>query len=93
MAATRAALALRLDLWQSNISWCFDCWLKIHDDDHDNDEMIDDGGPEVHDDPTLEREGKESFCTARVAVRRRENLGSLRSLVCFYFVVLDILTF
>merc|ERR1719270_1078306 len=30
--------------------------------------MIDDGGPEVHDDPTLEREGKESFCTARVAI-------------------------
>ena len=66
--------------------------LKVHDDDRDDDDMIDDR-PEVHDDPTLEREGKESFCTARVAVRRRENLGSLRSLVCFYFVVLDILMF
>ena len=92
MAATRAALALRLDLWQSNISWCFDYLLKVHDDDRDDDEMIDDR-PEVHDDPTLEREGKESFCTARVAVRRRENLGSLISLDCFYFVVFDILMF
>ena len=88
MAATRAALALRLDLWQSNISWCFDYLLKVHDDDRDDDEMIDDR-PEVHDDPTLEREGKESFCAARVAARRRENLGFLISLDCFYFEIFE----
>ena len=57
--------------------------LEVHDDDRDDDEIVD-GRPEIHDDPTLEREGEESFCAARVAVRRRYNLGSLRSLDCFF---------
>ena len=61
--------------------------LKVHDDDCDDDDMIDDR-PEVHDDPTLEREGKESFCAARVAAMGLENLGVLVSQDCLYFEVL-----